>query len=343
MLGDRRRRSRRAAPTGPTASRRPTRRRRSSATSAPPTARAARDQPADGRVRAPPVHGGLAGSRRRDPAPEEHDDHDRRLPEARHAPRARPSDGTAQRGAHAADHTTPSSASRPRVPVRKRRVVRRQRLARSPSDSVTLRRPRPRTTARALELAYCQPTVRGLFVFHTFDEAEPRRLAVRPLLRRRARRSRACRSSRATPSPTCAAAGFRPALARVPPWPASTSPTPSSRSIPPGGGCRSTSARPARTRSPRSSRTGPAGSASLRAYSIAGVRPDCDFFLWKITERYEDLGELGAALNATPLAGLARDAVLVPRDDEGLAVHEGAQAAARSCRRARRTSSSTRS
>jgi chlorite dismutase len=43
--------------------------------------------------------------------------------------------------------------------------------------------------------------------------------------------------------------------------------------------------------------------ASLRAYSVAGVRPDADFFLWKITERYEDLGELGAALNATPLAG----------------------------------------
>jgi chlorite dismutase len=41
----------------------------------------------------------------------------------------------------------------------------------------------------------------------------------------------------------------------------------------------------------------------LRAYSTAGVRPDCDLFLWKITERYEDLGELGAALNATPLAG----------------------------------------
>ena len=43
--------------------------------------------------------------------------------------------------------------------------------------------------------------------------------------------------------------------------------------------------------------------ASLRTYSVAGVRPDADFFLWKITERYEDLGELGAALNATPLAG----------------------------------------
>ena len=41
----------------------------------------------------------------------------------------------------------------------------------------------------------------------------------------------------------------------------------------------------------------------LRAYSTAGVRPDCDFFLWKITERYELLEELGAALNATPLAG----------------------------------------
>jgi chlorite dismutase len=42
---------------------------------------------------------------------------------------------------------------------------------------------------------------------------------------------------------------------------------------------------------------------SLRAYSVTGVRPDCDFFLWKITERYLDLGELGVALNATPLAG----------------------------------------
>jgi chlorite dismutase len=42
---------------------------------------------------------------------------------------------------------------------------------------------------------------------------------------------------------------------------------------------------------------------SLRAYSVTGVRPDADFFLWKITQRYEDLGELGAELNATPLAG----------------------------------------
>jgi chlorite dismutase len=41
----------------------------------------------------------------------------------------------------------------------------------------------------------------------------------------------------------------------------------------------------------------------LRAYSCAGIRPDCDFFLWKIAERYEALGDLAAALNATPLAG----------------------------------------
>jgi chlorite dismutase len=41
---------------------------------------------------------------------------------------------------------------------------------------------------------------------------------------------------------------------------------------------------------------------ALRAYSVSGVRPDCDFLLWKITERYADLGEVGAALNATPLA-----------------------------------------
>src|SRR3954453_23622427 len=41
----------------------------------------------------------------------------------------------------------------------------------------------------------------------------------------------------------------------------------------------------------------------LRAYSVTGVRPDSDFFLWKITKRYEDLGGLGAELNATPLAG----------------------------------------
>ena len=41
----------------------------------------------------------------------------------------------------------------------------------------------------------------------------------------------------------------------------------------------------------------------LSAYSCVGVRPDVDFFLWKITTRYEALGELASALNGTPLAG----------------------------------------
>jgi chlorite dismutase len=41
----------------------------------------------------------------------------------------------------------------------------------------------------------------------------------------------------------------------------------------------------------------------LRAYTTTGVRPETDFFLWKITDRYEDLEDLGAALNGTTLAG----------------------------------------
>ena len=41
----------------------------------------------------------------------------------------------------------------------------------------------------------------------------------------------------------------------------------------------------------------------LRVYSTTGVRPETDFFLWKITERYETFGELGSALNGTALAG----------------------------------------
>ena len=41
----------------------------------------------------------------------------------------------------------------------------------------------------------------------------------------------------------------------------------------------------------------------LRAYLVAGVRAEADFFLWQITDRWDDLLELGAALNGTPLAG----------------------------------------
>lgn len=41
----------------------------------------------------------------------------------------------------------------------------------------------------------------------------------------------------------------------------------------------------------------------LRTYSLVGVRPEVDFLFWKLTERYDDLRELGADLNGTPLAG----------------------------------------
>ncbi|MGD0715002.1 MAG: chlorite dismutase family protein [Gaiellaceae bacterium] len=42
---------------------------------------------------------------------------------------------------------------------------------------------------------------------------------------------------------------------------------------------------------------------ALRCYTTTGIRPETDFFFWKISQRYEELGELGAALNGTPLAG----------------------------------------
>ena len=60
---------------------------------------------------------------------------------------------------------------------------------------------------------------------------------------------------------------------------------------------------PRRRRSSRSARRLSGRFEHLRAYTTTGVRPETDFFLWKITERYDDLGELGAALNGTELAG----------------------------------------
>ena len=81
---------------------------------------------------------------------------------------------------------------------------------------------------------------------------------------------------------------------------------------------------------------------TLRAYSTTGVRPDTDFFLWKITERYDDLGELAAALNATPLAGWLETPYSYLATTKA-SQYTSARARGRSCRRARRTSSSTRS
>jgi hypothetical protein len=63
------------------------------------------------------------------------------------------------------------------------------------SDSVTFARQSDYYRS-ALELAYCQPTVRGLFLFHTFDEADSP--AGSPALLRRRHRSRASRSFKRT-------------------------------------------------------------------------------------------------------------------------------------------------
>jgi chlorite dismutase len=41
----------------------------------------------------------------------------------------------------------------------------------------------------------------------------------------------------------------------------------------------------------------------LLTYSLVGVRPEVDFMFWKLTERYEDLRDLAADLNGTPLSG----------------------------------------
>jgi len=45
------------------------------------------------------------------------------------------------------------------------------------------------------------------------------------------------------------------------------------------------------------------GRMGLYTYSLVGVRPEVDFLLWKLTERYDDLRELAVDLNATPIAG----------------------------------------
>src|SRR5207249_3317402 len=91
--------------------------------------------------------------------------------------------------------------------------------------------------------------------------------------------------------------------------------TPSGGSTPPARARRPSAASTRRSRQPtierrwrwltasRRCKACSSSTPSTSRISTAGVRPETDFFLWKITERYEDLGELGAALNATPLAG----------------------------------------
>jgi chlorite dismutase len=41
----------------------------------------------------------------------------------------------------------------------------------------------------------------------------------------------------------------------------------------------------------------------VRAYTMAGLRPDADLMLWKVSERLEDFQELGTAISCTALGG----------------------------------------
>ena len=87
------------------------------------------------------------------------------------------------------------------------------------------------------------------------------------------------------------------------PWRASTSRTRSTGSIRPGGGSPSRSAS-AQGRVRRGGGVVRRPFEHLRAYTTTGVRPDSDFFLWKITERYDDRSRSSAPRStATALAG----------------------------------------
>ena len=138
----------------------------------------------------------------------------------------------------------------------------------------------------------------------TPSTSRPRRLAVGPLLRGRHAEAEPARRSAATVADLrdgqardLRSLGFRA-------WPASTSRTrffrvdPAWRRLPIDERARGQG----RLRRGRRGlgRAGWPRCAPTRSPACGRTR---DFFLWKITERYEDLGELGAALNATPLAG----------------------------------------
>ena len=140
-------------------------------------------------------------------------------------------------------------------------------------------------------------------------EARPRRRrpaddAAAARARRRRRRT-GCGSRRSRPSTRAVrdASRHRPARLAFAPWKASTSRTPITASIRRGGDCPVEERQAAKDAFADVVEDFTDRFDHLRAYTTTGVRPETDFFLWKITDRYEALGELGAALNGTPLAG----------------------------------------
>ena len=171
-----------------------------------PRRRLPRERPrpaADGRVRVPPVHGGLEGLAERH-APGEHDDHDRRLSEAGLAARRRPSAAPPSR-ARGCRSTTPSSASRPPCPPRSAASTPTSTRRRAPTASPSTRRP-PTTAARSSSPTASRPSAgcSSSTPSTSRTSAAGSRASTSPT----ARRSRACPPSSA-PSPTCAPASWR--------------------------------------------------------------------------------------------------------------------------------------
>src|SRR6185437_791425 len=200
--------------------------------------------------------------------------------------------------AHGCRSTTPSSASRPRC--RRRSAASTPTSSRRPAPTASRSGPRaPTTGGRSSSRTASRPCAGCSSSTPSTREtsAGGSRGSTSPT----ARRSRACRRSSAR-SPTCARAGWA-AAARL--------------FAVAGQYVAYTFFRldPAWRRLPIDERAAGKDAFAevvdefagrmegLRAYTTTGVRPEADFFLWQITERYDDLLELGAALNGTPLAG----------------------------------------
>ena len=279
-------------------------------------------QAADGRVRVPPVHGGLGGlAERRTPA--EHDDHARRLSEAGRAaraglPRHRPA-GRAAAGLLHGVRRPDRRAGREAPLLLEPRVAgaHRQRLVRDAGRLLPARaRSSPTASRPSAGSSSSTPSTRR-------TSAAGSRASTSPT----ARPSRACRPSSA-PSPTCATASLDAALARL-----------SRRGRP----VRRLHLLPRRSRlAPAADRRARRGQGRLRrggrglrrphvlAARLLDDRRAARDRLLPLEDHRALRGPRRARRGAERDAArrLAEHAVLVPGDDEGLRVHEGAQAAA---------------
>ena len=228
--------SRRAGSTGPARAATRTRRRRFIRDLGAAYRASGRDEPPIGRLRVPPLPGELEHPAR--PADRPDVDVDRCWPTTTRSSSRCSTRRSGRAGGRRCRSSTASSASRRRS--RRQGAALRGRASRAtPVDEAT----QADYYRRAIELAACQPNVAGLLLFHSHDEPDLDRLAVRRLLRGRhaevepRARSAALRAS---------AAAKRLAISRRDaasmPGAASTSPTPSTGSTRPGGGCRSRSA-----------------------------------------------------------------------------------------------------